>query len=221
MLAALGQAVSATKHISSADGLSNDFVLSLAVDKQGYVWAGTEAGVNRIAGKTIQPFLTSEWTKGRITALYWYDEAGLMLVGTERGLTVYNPAGGLTRQLTFDDGLVRSSINDIAKGDGGVWLAYGNGQVQLLNGLTLRVKSLELSQTYGNRCVMDDGRGHLYIGHTQHGMTVVDLSNGLAKNFQQQNNEENGLPDIPGQGRTDMGRHRQRTGPVSSRVADL
>ncbi len=194
MLAALGQAVSATKHISSADGLSNDFVLSLAVDKQGYVWAGTEAGVNRIAGKTIQPFLTSEWTKGRITALYWYDEAGLMLVGTERGLTVYNPAGGLTRQLTFDDGLVRSSINDIAKGDGGVWLAYGNGQVQLLNGLTLRVKSLELSQTYGNRCVMDDGRGHLYIGHTQHGMTVVDLSNGLAKNFQQQNNEENGLP---------------------------
>ena len=62
MLAALGQAVSATKHISSADGLSNDFVLSLAVDKQGYVWAGTEAGVNRIAGKTIQPFLTSERT---------------------------------------------------------------------------------------------------------------------------------------------------------------
>jgi signal transduction histidine kinase/ligand-binding sensor domain-containing protein/DNA-binding response OmpR family regulator len=205
MTAASAQTISATKHISSADGLSNDFVLRLTVDGQGHVWAATEAGVNRIAGNTSHPFLMSERlrvgehnsgikTMGRITALYWYDEAGLMLVGTERGLTVFNPADGLTRQLTARDGLIRSSINDIAKGDGGVWLAYGNGQVQMFNSQTLRLKPLELSRSYGNRCIMDDGRGHLYIGHTQHGMTVVNLSSGLARNYQQQKSKENSLP---------------------------
>ena len=42
----LAQHVKVTKNISSADGLSNDFVTRLAIDGNGFVWAGTEAGVN-------------------------------------------------------------------------------------------------------------------------------------------------------------------------------
>ena len=141
-MAASAQEIITTKHISSADGLSNDFVLSLATDGQGHLWVATEAGVNRIAGKTCQPFLASEWITGRrITALYWYDEAELMLIGTERGLTIYNPANGKIQKLTTNEGLVQSSINAIAKGDGGVWLAYGNGQVQMLNGKTFHTRN--------------------------------------------------------------------------------
>ena len=72
-------------HINSADGLSNDFVIALAVDGQGYVWVATEAGVNRIAGKTCQPFPTTEQVAGhRITALCWHEPTSLMLIGTEK-----------------------------------------------------------------------------------------------------------------------------------------
>lgn len=213
MMVASAQEVNFTKHISSADGLSNDFVISMAIDGKGYVWVGTEAGVNRIAGKTYRPFTSLHYppmngdkmvdiTGLRITALYWYEEGGLMLIGTERGLTIYDPTDGRTRHLTADDGLVQSSINYITKNNGhkqewsdmGVWLAYGNGQVQMLNTNTFQAKSLKLSQSYGNRCIMDDGQGHLYIGHSQHGMTVYNLNNGSAKNYQQWKEDENSLP---------------------------
>ena len=61
------QVISYTDHISSADGLSNDFVVSLAIDGQGHVWVATEAGLNRIAGKTCIP-ITDEPLNGLIPA---------------------------------------------------------------------------------------------------------------------------------------------------------
>ena len=89
MMVASAQEVNFTKHISSADGLSNDFVISMAIDGKGYVWVGTEAGVNRITGKTYRPFTSLHYppmngdkmvdiTGLRITALYWYEEGGLL-----------------------------------------------------------------------------------------------------------------------------------------------
>lgn len=196
------QELGMTKHISSADGLSNDFVISLAIDGQGYVWAATEAGVNRIAGKTCQPLAaTIPMVDMRITSLLWHTSSGMMLIGAEQGLTAYRPSDGMTRQMSDADGLLKSSINDMAEVDNSVWLAYGNGKVQLLDCKTFRAKTLELNQAYGNRCLMDDGKGTLYIGHSQHGMTVVNVGKGPQKtkvsgvrHYQQRKDDPKSLP---------------------------
>ena len=45
-----GQATYNFKHISSQNGLSNDFVLDMAIDQQGCVWVATEAGLNKWVG---------------------------------------------------------------------------------------------------------------------------------------------------------------------------
>lgn len=194
-IAATAQDIRLTDHISSADGLSNDFVISMAVDGRGYVWVATEAGVNRIAGKTCLPLTNDDWhdrLNGRITALYWHKASNSMLIGTERGLTIYNVTTGDIRQLDKTDGLALSSVNDIAEAaDGGVWLIYGNGQVQHFDCTTFAARDLRISsgRTGANvscRCGMDDGSGHLYIGYSQHGMTVVDISTGTAHTYQQQ-----------------------------------
>ena len=183
-----------TDHISSADGLSNDFVVSLAIDGQGHVWVATEAGVNRIAGRVCQQ-LTATQLAGRITSLYWHEESACMFIGSEQGLTVYNEKNGQMRHLNGRDGLVMSSIDNIARAaDGGVWLVYGDGQIQHLDCTTLTTRSLKIDQPHANRCALDDGQGHLYIGHSQYGMTVVNISDGSARNFQQQKNDPNGLP---------------------------
>ena len=74
----------------------------------------TEAGVNRIAGKTCQPFPTTEQVAGhRITALCWHEPTSLMLIGTEKGLTIHDAATGQTREMTSADGLAPSSIDAI------------------------------------------------------------------------------------------------------------
>ncbi len=197
----LAQHVKVTKHISSADGLSNDFVVGLAIDGQGYVWVATEAGVNRIAGKMCQPFPQSPLTDGqRITAVFWHAATGQMLIGSERGLTVYQPSTGQTRVLTARDGLVASSIDCVATaGSDDVWLVYSSGQVQRMDCRMLRVTNLSMERTYRNRCALDDGQGHLYIGHSQNGMSIVDIGEGTMRHFecrsgQWQDREANGLP---------------------------
>ena len=128
-IAAYAQMIGYTDHISSADGLSNDFVVSLAIDGQGHVWVATEAGLNRIAGKTCIP-MKEEPLDGLISALYWDEGSNNMLIGSERGLTVYNVNSRQTRHLNGKDGLKISSVNHIAKAaDGCVWLVYGDGQI--------------------------------------------------------------------------------------------
>ena len=193
-IAACAQVIGYTDHISSADGLSNDFVVSLAIDGQGHVWVATEAGLNRIAGKTCIP-MNEEPLDGLITTLYWDEGSNNMLIGSERGLTVYNVNSRQARHLDGKDGLMASSVNNIAKAaDGGVWLAFGDGQIQHLDCKTLVTKNLKLAQPHSNRCAMDDGRGHLYIGHSQHGMTVVNISDGTSRNYQQQTGDPHSLP---------------------------
>lgn len=41
---------SVERQISMKEGLSNNFVLCMAIYGHGYVWVGTEAGLNRITG---------------------------------------------------------------------------------------------------------------------------------------------------------------------------
>jgi ligand-binding sensor domain-containing protein len=123
-----------------------------------------------------------------------------MLIGSERGLTVYQPSTGQTRVLTARDGLVASSIDCVATaGNDDVWLVYSSGQVQRMDCRTLRVTNLSMERTYRNRCALDDGQGHLYIGHSQNGMSIVDIGEGTMRHFecrsgQWQDREANGLP---------------------------
>lgn len=186
----------ASRHITSASGLSNDFVISLAMDGNGYVWVATEAGVNRIAGNVCQPFPLTEQVAGhRITALYWHEPSDQMLIGTENGLTIYNPKSGTTRQLTDKEGLAPSSINAIVNTDNeDLWIIHGNGQVSRLNGRTFQITNIKLSQPHSNRCALDDKRGNLYIGHSRDGMTVVKQSDGTSINYQHHPNNPNSLP---------------------------
>lgn len=186
----------ASRHITSASGLSNDFVISLAIDGNGYVWVATEAGVNRIAGNVCQPFPLTEQVSGhRITALYWHEPSDQMLIGTENGLTIYNPKSGTTRQLTDKEGLAPSSINAIVNTDNeDLWIIHGNGQVSRLNGRTFQITNIKLSQPHSNRCALDDKRGNLYIGHSRDGMTVVKQSDGTSINYQHHPNNPNSLP---------------------------
>ena len=195
LASATAQDYTVSRRFSSANGLSNDFVICLAVDGQGYVWAGTEAGVSRIAGETCKAFPTTDLVNGqRIFSLYWDKSTNQMLIGADRGLTVYNPVTGKAQDFTSKDGLVASSIAGITDAGDGVWLIYSNGQVQRMNCKTHRATNLKIKQPHDNRCGIDDGHGHLYLGHSHHGMSIINLSNGTTRNFRHQPGDNTSLP---------------------------
>ena len=78
------------------DGLSQSTVNCILQDNQGYIWAGTQAGLNRFDGyhfKIYKQGLDSEnsLTNDYINALY-QDNKGIIWIGTQNGgLNYYNP----------------------------------------------------------------------------------------------------------------------------------
>lgn len=78
--------------IGLAQGLSQSRVIALAEDSNGYMWMGTEAGLNRYDGYSIEPFATHQpnaghMTDSRIAALY-AGRAGELWVATAFGVSV-------------------------------------------------------------------------------------------------------------------------------------
>ena len=193
---ASAQSIGDVRRVSSADGLSNDFVLCVCTDGEGYVWVATESGLNRISGKWCRVFQTNKSVSGqRIASLYYHAESGKMLIGTESGLAIYDCRQDVMIEKTDDDGLLAYSLDGMAPAsDGGVWLVYGNGHVQHLDCNSGEVSNLQLKDYYGNRCGMDDGQGHFYLGHSQQGMTIVNLKDNSTRRFIHDSNNDLSLP---------------------------
>lgn len=185
-----------SQRVSPVGGLSNYFVINLAIDGDGYVWVATESGLNRITGKWSNTIPTTENGSGQhISTLHHHAASGLMLIGLEDGLCAYDYKHGKMIRLGESDGLINYSIDDIAAAnDGGVWLIYGNGRVQHFNCNTLKAKEQKLNDYHGNRCGMDDGMGHLYIGYAQQGMGILNLADGNMTTFTHRSGDETSLP---------------------------
>ncbi|QUV89373.1 hypothetical protein J8C07_11815 [Chloracidobacterium sp. S] len=81
--------------LSTGQGLSQSTAQCLAQDAQGFIWVGTQDGLNRYDGYTFRVFRTdpsqpSSLSDNYITALC-ADRSGLW-VGTQHGLNRYDPA---------------------------------------------------------------------------------------------------------------------------------
>ena len=195
----------ARKHINTSNGLSNNFVLALETDGEGFVWVGTERGLNRVGAGICIAYhdIGGDRQKSvrgnvdKVTALHFDKDADLMYVGTERGLCILNCRSGTFEECTKGDELVDYGVEDITPAhDGGIWLVYGNGRLQHVDGKTLRVKTLQAENLTSARSGMDDGQGRLYVGHNKNGMSILDSSNG--KTLQRFVHDEHNPASIPG-----------------------
>src|SRR5579871_5576736 len=86
-------------HISMEDGLSNNEVLNVIQDHDGYLWFATGDGINRYDGYTFKTFRHDPSDPGSLSenfvrALY-EDPKGRLWVGTfSSGLNLYDPNTG-------------------------------------------------------------------------------------------------------------------------------
>lgn len=84
------------ENYSSKQGLSQHNCTSIAQDNFGFIWIGTIDGLNRYDGNSFKVYLQQN-TAGRklpsnvIYSLFFDSVRQLLLIGTARGLTVYDP----------------------------------------------------------------------------------------------------------------------------------
>ncbi|MDM8532064.1 two-component regulator propeller domain-containing protein [Anaerolineales bacterium HSG25] len=80
-------------HFSLAQGLSQNTVLSIVQDDQGFMWFGTEDGLNRFDGYTFSTYRDNLASDQRIRSLL-KDRDGSIWVGALEGLSKLNPITG-------------------------------------------------------------------------------------------------------------------------------
>jgi signal transduction histidine kinase/ligand-binding sensor domain-containing protein/DNA-binding response OmpR family regulator len=166
---------------SVEEGLSQNTVLALLQDRQGFLWIGTQNGLDRFDGYDFKAFKpnpqdVNSLSHGAITALA-EDREGIIWIGTwGGGLNRYDPrTGQFTRYWNIADD--SSSLgSDIVTaihedGKGRLWVATCGGGLNLLSRATghftrysfvsgnpVTLSSNDLST------IFEDGAGDLWIG---------------------------------------------------------
>lgn len=120
------QAAPSFRHITAEDGLSSNHVRSLMQDSYGFIWAGTDMGLNRYDGIDFKGYdFPDAWPGG--TVLSMLESDGMIYLGTDRGFFVFDYPSETVRNFekqTHDGIKMTSEVNDIVKDkDGNVWIS--------------------------------------------------------------------------------------------------
>jgi len=119
------------EHISVEQGLSQSTVHCMIQDRKGFMWFGTDAGLNRYDGFRFQVFhpekgnpnsLSGDWVLSMLE-----DDRGYIWVGTRNGgITILDPETMTLMPILPSDapgGLPSPSVNALAKDpEGNIWL---------------------------------------------------------------------------------------------------
>ncbi|MEM7574791.1 MAG: two-component regulator propeller domain-containing protein [Bacteroidota bacterium] len=91
------------QNLKQADGLSQSFITQLGRSSDGFVWVGTQVGLDRFDGQEIRRFRAARGDASSLPANYiWVIEEGpdgKLWIGTDRGLCRYDPLTESFRQL--------------------------------------------------------------------------------------------------------------------------
>ncbi|WP_044267403.1 hybrid sensor histidine kinase/response regulator transcription factor [Bacteroides timonensis] len=114
------------RHFSVENGLSSNSVRAIMQDKYGFMWLGTDDGLNRYDGTTIKVYnLNPQGPNDYISSLY--DTTDNIWVGTEDGVYIFDyetESFELFKVLTAQGDSIKSNVNHIAEDrDGNLWFS--------------------------------------------------------------------------------------------------
>ncbi|RSZ61136.1 GAF domain-containing protein [Massilia atriviolacea] len=119
------------EHIGLEQGLSQETVQTILQDRQGFMWLGTQAGLNRYDGYRMTVFKNDPADPDSIADNYisasFEDEQGRLWFGTKGGLIRYER--GTRKFIRYATGDMNNRVVSaiVADGSGGLWLASGEG----------------------------------------------------------------------------------------------
>jgi ligand-binding sensor domain-containing protein len=109
-----------------------NYIVSLAVDRDGVVWAGTwGGGLSRFDGAQWTQQTVAEGLPGNHVFMLHVDAQGALWIGTNKGLARPKAGGGFT-VLTTHDGLFNDTVFSMTTGrDGTLWVGSFGGVARI------------------------------------------------------------------------------------------
>ena len=190
------------RHLGVEDGLSNNYVRDIAQDKQGCIWVATELGLNRFDGCNFTTYKSnnSQLINDALNVLLYDETENVVWIGGKfDGISALDCSTYQFYSYTSQDEIRADNIVHLSHAsDGGLWLTphYGNivhydKHSRTFTSLAdMGIENLNKS----NWCCFDDGEGHLYIGHAQSGMSIINLKNKTVRKLSHANNNPQSLP---------------------------
>lgn len=163
--------------ITINDGLSLSSVYCIFQDSKGFMWFGTEDGLNKYDGNNFTIFRADPYDKNSIshkwTEIVFEDQSGILWLGSRGGLTRFDPASEVFEQFVYDGsnpaGLANDTVTAIAQGaDNQLWVGTVEGlnRIDLITGSIERINpGEELSRGLSSRInfLLPDAMGNLWI----------------------------------------------------------
>jgi ligand-binding sensor domain-containing protein/signal transduction histidine kinase len=117
-------------------GLSNNFITSVLQDQEGFIWVGTDDGLNRFDGYTFRTYRSDPTNPhtlpNNVVQALAEDQHGMLWIGTEAGLVRFDPVQERFTTYQHDPADPYSLSNDIIfalapAADGTLWVGTDDG----------------------------------------------------------------------------------------------
>lgn len=169
-------------------GLPNNRILALLLDKEQNLWVGTNGGVFRLRDAPFSTFTTEQGLAGNFVRTVLAHSDGCIYIGTSRGLNRY--CDGRIEQVDLSMASVGQSILSLAEGpDKTLWIGtYADGAIALREGrITQHLNTASGLPANEVRAILPLEDGAVWIG-TALGVSYVD--DNIIRVF----NREDGIP---------------------------
>jgi ligand-binding sensor domain-containing protein len=166
------------RHFTEEDGLSSNQVTCILQAKNGYLWVGTNYGLNRYNGHEFKQYLPNTKEQERTISHEYItqlaeDDAGYIWIATRNGLNRYDPYYDRFQVWHHDDsqtqGLPSSWVNTLLTDGNQVWVACDNRDLAVLNRSTMQWAVLPWKSAVKQLLPKVAAKDYLNIGEIMHG----------------------------------------------------
>jgi signal transduction histidine kinase/ligand-binding sensor domain-containing protein/DNA-binding response OmpR family regulator len=181
-------------HLNTKDGLSSNYILCVIQDSRGFVWIGTDLGLNRYDGYEIKEFNQIQKKGdqiGRTGVLCMYeDNSGKIWIGTSNnGMFEYDPYNDDYKHFTYEQfstqDSIHSRITSVYQGkNGALWFGTEGEGIKRYDPLSKQIftyKPFPEQPDHNSNVVLsfaEDDQGVLWVG-TAEGILHFDAVNNV------------------------------------------
>jgi len=172
------------RHLNVEDGLSQSTVKAICQDRDGFMWFGTDIGLNRFDGYDFKLYVNNPEDSTSLPSNYvteiYEDHLGMFWVGTGySGLSLFNRQHETFTHFVYNAHNQRSISSDNVRGvfedrDGNVWIGTAGGGINLFNRADSTFTRYQKIPDNSNspasnyiQSIKQDSFGNLWFGSTE------------------------------------------------------